>query len=82
METSPAVEGADRRRIRGLFVEGIHMRDGVKETLCPQKVSGSGTLVETQSERTNQSIDRVIAVGAVVLEIAIPALGTEAVMGR
>jgi hypothetical protein len=54
----------------------------VLKKLCPQKVSGSSTLVETQSERTNQSIDRVIAVGAVVLEIAIPALATEAVMGR
>jgi len=67
MKTSSAVERADRRCISWLLVEVIHVRDGVKEALRPQEVSGSCAPVERQSQRTHESIDGAIALGAVIL---------------
>lgn len=61
--------------------ELIDVGGGVEEAFGAEVVTGSGADVEGEAQDVGERIDRVIALGGVVGEVAIAALGAEAVVG-
>ena len=67
-------------RTEDLFVQFIDGGGGVEEAFCTQEKACAGSCVEGEAEGADQGIGGVIVLGGVMLEIAVAALGAEAVM--
>jgi hypothetical protein len=65
-----------------LFVELVHVGSGIEEAFRAQEESCSTALVERQTQCSDERIDRVIAFGAVVLEVPRAAFPSEAIVDR
>jgi|SRR5579862_6514928 len=82
VETAATVGCADRRPSRRFHIQIVHVGNHVEKTLCAQKKASSGPLVEGESKRSGERIDRLIALCAVAMQAAVSALRSKAIVRR
>src|SRR5450755_645562 len=81
MEAATSIECADWRGVWSvLLIECVHIGNCIEEAFRPQEVSSPGAFVERQAQCSYEWVDRVIAFGAVVLEVPRAAFTAKAIV--